>query len=199
MNETFKYSSFKSRLFATIIDGILISIPSFIIFATTRHSTALTYYIFTYTFSFLSWMFFVFTLVKFGGTPGKLLLGLRVVKLDGQRIDIKIAILRSIVELGQTVIFALLSIYFIIKIGYPNFIENDIFQIRNQIHAITPFWVKPFNYLFNAYMFSESIVMLTNKRRRAIHDYIAGTIVIHREINKSKMRFKLYESISNKN
>jgi uncharacterized RDD family membrane protein YckC len=29
------------------------------------------------------------------------------------------------------------------------------------------------------YDWSEIIVLLTNKKRRAIHDYIAGTVVIH--------------------
>jgi hypothetical protein len=33
-------------------------------------------------------------------------------------------------------------------------------------------------YLMVAWTFSEVLVMLTNKRRRALHDFIAGTLVV---------------------
>jgi uncharacterized RDD family membrane protein YckC len=32
---------------------------------------------------------------------------------------------------------------------------------------------------YNVWLVSEYIVMLTNKRRRSLHDLIAGTVVIH--------------------
>jgi uncharacterized RDD family membrane protein YckC len=33
-------------------------------------------------------------------------------------------------------------------------------------------------WLSNIWFYSELIVMLTNKKRRAIHDYMAGTVIV---------------------
>jgi uncharacterized RDD family membrane protein YckC len=37
----------------------------------------------------------------------------------------------------------------------------------------------------NVWIFSEFVVLLTNKKRRALHDFMAGTVVIRKEsLNK---------------
>jgi uncharacterized RDD family membrane protein YckC len=41
-----------------------------------------------------------------------------------------------------------------------------------------PFWTQPVGVLIQVWIWSEFITMLFNKRRRAIHDYIAGTVVV---------------------
>ena len=47
-------------------------------------------------------------------------------------------------------------------------------EIENTISSLA-IWR---DYAFNLWVFSEPIVLLTNKKRRAIHDFIAGTMVI---------------------
>lgn len=46
--------------------------------------------------------------------------------------------------------------------------------------SFTPGWYKIVNILMNVWIWSEFIVILTNKKRRAIHDFIAGTVVAHK-------------------
>jgi len=43
-----------------------------------------------------------------------------------------------------------------------------------------PSWLKPLQLIQNIWVWSEFIVLLTNRKRRAIHDFIAGTVVIHK-------------------
>ncbi|TMF06308.1 MAG: hypothetical protein E6I52_00640 [Chloroflexi bacterium] len=43
---------------------------------------------------------------------------------------------------------------------------------------IAPFWYQIVNVLTHVWIWSEFITMLFNKKRRAIHDFMAGTIVI---------------------
>jgi len=41
-----------------------------------------------------------------------------------------------------------------------------------------PSWYRTLNILQNIWIWSEFVVLLTNAKRRAIHDYLAGTVVI---------------------
>ena len=51
---------------------------------------------------------------------------------------------------------------------------------RNQrMLELAPSWYKPIEVLFNIWTWGELIVLLTNRKRRALHDFIAGTVVVH--------------------
>jgi hypothetical protein len=43
---------------------------------------------------------------------------------------------------------------------------------------LTPSWYKPLQIIQNVWVWGELIVLLTNRKRRALHDFIAGTVVI---------------------
>jgi uncharacterized RDD family membrane protein YckC len=45
--------------------------------------------------------------------------------------------------------------------------------------AKTGSWTDILNWLLLAWTLSELVVLLFNEKRRAIHDYIAGTVVVH--------------------
>jgi len=47
-----------------------------------------------------------------------------------------------------------------------------------RLAQLTPAWYKPVLILENIWVWSEFIVMMTNKKRRALHDFLAGTLVI---------------------
>lgn len=54
--------------------------------------------------------------------------------------------------------------------------ERTLYMIKQ-----TPSWYNVANLAMNIWIWSEFIIMLTNKKRRALHDFIAGTVVIHKE------------------
>ena len=41
-----------------------------------------------------------------------------------------------------------------------------------------PNWYQSVNIIASIWIWSEFIIMLTNKKRRALHDFMAGTVVI---------------------
>jgi uncharacterized RDD family membrane protein YckC len=45
--------------------------------------------------------------------------------------------------------------------------------------ARAPAWYGTVNLLLQLWVWGEFVVMLTNKKRRALHDFMAGTVVIH--------------------
>jgi len=45
---------------------------------------------------------------------------------------------------------------------------------------LAPGWFKPVQIVQQIWIWSEFIVMLTNRKRRALHDFIAGTVVVRK-------------------
>ena len=44
---------------------------------------------------------------------------------------------------------------------------------------LAPSWYSTVSILMQIWIWSEFVSMLFNKRRRAVHDFIAGTVVLH--------------------
>lgn len=125
--------------------------------------------------------FHVYLVKKYGGTPGKLLLKIKIAKIDGSDVGYKEAVLR------YSVLFV---ISFVMSVGLlPVVLEmtdTEYFSMGWQERTLymlehTPSWYNAVNIVMNIWIWSEFLVMLTNKKRRALHDFIAGTVVIPRE------------------
>jgi hypothetical protein len=57
---------------------------------------------------------------------------------------------------------------------------NLTWNARNQkIYGLYPLWFGWVDTLSQAWTWSEIIVLLFNKKKRALHDFMAGTVVIH--------------------
>jgi hypothetical protein len=44
---------------------------------------------------------------------------------------------------------------------------------------LAPSWYKPLRWTQTSWDWGELVVLLTNRKRRALHDFIAGTVVVH--------------------
>jgi hypothetical protein len=63
-----------------------------------------------------------------------------------------------------------------------NWYEAKGFMEHQQfIEAYLPAWYTTVNVLQQVWIWSEVVVLLFNVRKRALHDFIAGTVVIHKE------------------
>lgn len=122
--------------------------------------------------------FHVYLVKRYGGTPGKLMLKIRITRTDGSQVGYREALLRYSVLF---VFSSLQSIALIIATLSMSDMEYSslTFDVRSaKLVEIAPSWYQPIYILMNIWIWSEFIVMLTNKRRRAIHDFMAGTVVI---------------------
>ena len=73
------------------------------------------------------------------------------------------------------------EIYFLYLLPADNYLTETYVQIVNQLVTSSRFYElfsKVSIALTFSWTFSEVIVLLFNKKKRAIHDYIAGTVVI---------------------
>jgi hypothetical protein len=55
----------------------------------------------------------------------------------------------------------------------------------HQIQAVQPSWMRYMAVVQQVRIWSELVVMLTNERRGALHDFISGTVVIRRRVKTS--------------
>jgi uncharacterized RDD family membrane protein YckC len=124
----------------------------------------------------------VYLVKRFGGTPGKLMLGQRIVTLRGAPVGYRAAFLRYVVlmllALGTSTAGALGAL----RIPDAEYAALTTWiALSQRIIDSTPWWYQPTNVALQVWVWSEFIVLLTNKKRRALHDFMAGTVVIRRD------------------
>ena len=173
------YAGFWCRLGAAIIDMFL-WVP--IVFLAHKLQSInipiAVFIVILQAFSFA--IYSIYFNLKYGGTIGKLAVGIRITKPNGSRIGAREAILRSSLDLAYGLLFAIFNVYAISKIDATAYLSAASYFERAKL--IMPLFPKISRYtelLSNIWYWSEIIVLLLNKRKRALHDYIAGTVVIH--------------------
>ena len=166
MSSVKKSSTFWPRFFAAVIDGICLSIISGLLGSVTEFLPESVIGIFKYVSIFNIYIYSVLLHGLYGQTVGKALLSLKVVNYpDEKEINFKQALLRDIVPVSLIAIA--LFIQFIVPIAQNSNIQAVVYYLLVFISVIHNIW-----YLL------EIITMLFNKKRRALHDFIAKTIVI---------------------
>lgn len=117
---------------------------------------------------------------KYRGTPGKLIAGIKIIKINGKPIGWKEAILRHSVLFILTIFSVIVMIISLLKANETVF--NSLGWLKQTEYlmslAAIPFMVHAWT--SNIWIYSEFIVLLTNKRKRAVHDFIAGTVIVRK-------------------
>ena len=111
----------------------------------------------------LSVYYLVYTPINTGQTFGKRLLSIKVVKMDGNDLDIKTMIIREIIGVIL--------------------IEGVMFTVSTYFHEIVAMLMHiPYSnyiaYAFTAVLVVSIIMAIIKPEKRMIHDYLAGTKVI---------------------
>ena len=161
-----KYATFGPRFWASIIDGIVISVLSAIlVFLGTQAGGGIQTtlgYIDTVQFAVYS----VALHTLYGQTFGKMALDVKVVDhLTENHISFKQAFLRDCVPVVMLILLLIASIF-----------------VPAEQAGETPDWLiyamMAFGISYFLWHLLEIITMLFNEKNRALHDFIAGTVVI---------------------
>jgi len=121
----------------------------------------------------------VYLVRRFGGTPGKRLMKLRIVKVGGESVTYREALLRYLPEWVMGIGTSLAGIVAVLSLTDAQYFAAATFIERGQVVTeAMPSWNGPVTIALNVWVWGEFLVMLTNKKRRAIHDFIAGTVVV---------------------
>jgi uncharacterized RDD family membrane protein YckC len=114
----------------------------------------------------------------YGGTPGKIAVGITIIRLDGESIGWKEAFLRYSVLFGLTLLSSIMMILCLLKADEATFMKLGWMQRSVYLMSLYPLFFKLYSWANNIWFYGELIVLLTNKRKRAVHDFIAGTVIV---------------------
>jgi uncharacterized RDD family membrane protein YckC len=176
-NDALHYAGFWQRFGAFWLD-FLIFVPALgLSFWLAEESRMFHFY------SFLPWLFFglwfhVYLVKRYGGTPGKLMLKIRIARCDGSPIGYREAILRHSVVFVLSTLQSIAFIIAIFSMSDSEYLSLSVVARNQRLIEIGPSWYHPITLVMNIWIWSEFVVMLTNKRRRALHDFIACTVVV---------------------
>jgi uncharacterized RDD family membrane protein YckC len=126
-------------------------------------------------------MYHVYFNARFGGTLGKLAVGIRITKPNGTRIGWPEAWKRSSVDIGFGLLMLCVEVWALTQINGEQYSAAAFFERIKLLQSYYPAWFPIIKYSQNIWIWSEVVVLLFNKRKRALHDFIAGTVVIHKE------------------
>ncbi len=167
IEERDKYRTFWRRVGAIFLDGAALApfawLDQFIWNHTSQPLILLPWGIFDLLVGPVYEVAFV---AAYGQTLGKMACGVRIFDLGGKSVSFKQAVLRHIVPILFVPYFVFLQVQNILS-GH---LANRAMGEFSSFLTLFLVWI--------GWVLLEAITMLTNKKRRAIHDFIAGTIVI---------------------
>jgi uncharacterized RDD family membrane protein YckC len=118
----------------------------------------------------------VFMHARWGQTLGKMVAGARVLGIAGTRISWRQAILRDSVGLALTTISTASLAQSLLRVPASTW-DHGWAQAALLIGESQPTWGLWARHASTAWFWSEVLVLLFDSKRRALHDFIAGTIV----------------------
>lgn len=164
-----KYSTFAPRFVSGIIDNLVLWPIQWLLTFAFDHSAPVLLKVLVYTVNscfFLAYSIWMHG--KFGQTIGKMICKVIVLDVSERSLSMKQAVLRDI--LG--VILLPISL----AIDIPRIIQGVDINASTNITTIG--WIITFS-MFGWFVI-ELVTMLTNNKRRALHDFIAGSVVIRK-------------------
>jgi uncharacterized RDD family membrane protein YckC len=157
-----QYQTGWQRLLAFFIDAFITEVARTAINALVWLHLGMVFNIFiAIAYSTVTVAYFIYMHARFGQTIGKFITRVRLVDISGRRISYNQAILRDIVPCLLLPITLWTSLYTVIHEEYPGFL---VYRLAYQFAFL--------------WLILELVTMMFNEQRRAIHDFIARTVVV---------------------
>ena len=171
------YAGFWTRLWAQILDTLFVLPIVFLTLYLNGLGKNMYFYTLLPTILFMLW-YNVYLPQKNGGTPGKIIAGLTIIRLDGNYINWKEAGLLYIVVFILGVFNMIMMSVNLLKADETIFLGLGWLKRSQYIMSFSPIFFKLTSWLTNLWFVGEYFVLLINKRKRSISDFIAGTVVV---------------------
>lgn len=171
------YAGFWRRLFSAVIDALII-FPVLVLLHLFQSASLSIAAVATVVSSVAIAFYTVYFHYRFGATLGKMAAGIRVTRPNGSAIDFKQALLRSSVDIAFAVVVLSAQLIAISRADAATYLGAGWMERATYLLPLMPAWFAAAHIASNIWYWSEFLVLLFNQRRRAIHDFIAGTVVI---------------------
>lgn len=157
-----RYSTGIRRLFSLFIDSFILGIIGWFIQFLGKMDIAFLSFLLIFLKTTMAYMYSILFHACCGQTVGKMIMKVKLYdKSEKKQISFTQALLRDITPIGFLVITHFLA-YLQEANGW-----NSLFYISLSVSFLLFFW-----------LILEPVTMLFNSKKRALHDYIAGTVVL---------------------
>jgi uncharacterized RDD family membrane protein YckC len=179
-NNDFEYVGFWKRALAALIDALIGFVLLPITIPLMKFSFAHRTIVPSLTFSVIWIAFWLWLIVRFGATPGKMVINARIINCNGEFLSWGRALLRMLFPTLLLLINSYLRQWMTMNTApdgtsFGSFM--DIGRASNQysqpLGMITTF--------LTLTIYIDVLVVACNKRKRAIHDFIAGSYVVTKD------------------
>jgi hypothetical protein len=93
--------------------------------------------------------------------------------------------LRNLPEFILVLLVSIALVFPLFHMSDAEYQSLSFMERAKRMTELAPSWYKPLQIAQNIWFWGELIVLLTNRKRRALHDFIAGTVVVHLSPNES--------------
>lgn len=165
------YASFKQRALALFLDGLILSPLAVIdwLNRTEWKSVILLFIVFAAGVLYKPFLEF-----KKGATIGKQALNISVISSAGTPVTIQQAALRNIFEITMRVLTFAVTLMVFVSAGFSSVTTNaEYVALQNNIANMNPYLV-----VYFLLILAEIILVLSDTKRRALHDRIGDTLVV---------------------
>lgn len=172
-----QYAGFWRRLGAILADGVFMCPLFAVIYVGLMQSHLFFLYWLLPSILFGLW-YNVYLVKKFGATPGQRAFKLQIVMADGSPVTLKAAFVRYLVLFVLLVLYDTGSAIASFRIDGPVSRHMDFAERSELITMLTPAWASIVWNIGQVWLWGELLILLCNEERRALQDYMAGTVVI---------------------
>ena len=171
------YAGFGPRLAAKILDLIImLPVSGLLVYINGLSKSA---YFYAIVPTLLIGIIYEVVLVKiYGGTPGKLIMGIKIIQKNGDDINWRAAFYRYSVEFFLAVLGIYVMILTLNLIDDSTYASLGFMKKYQLIATINPIPSQVQSWLNGLWSISGLVVLVSNVRKRSTHDFIAGTVVV---------------------
>ena len=170
-----RYAGFWSRLLANLVDMLALA-PVMAIDWWTSSSKTMSL-VLLIPLSVAGPIYSVSMHARWGQTLGKMVARIRVTTLSGGRISWREAILREGVTIAFNGIATVSTMLAMLRLPESAW-GRGVSEMNTQLGSAQPIWGEWATLATTIWFWGELLVLLFNKKRRALHDFIAGTVVV---------------------
>ncbi|MBK7997772.1 MAG: RDD family protein [Verrucomicrobia bacterium] len=176
--DSLRYAGFGPRLASLLLDFfVTLPLGALALWGTSSFRLFDLYFLIPITLFEL--FYYVYLVRRYGGTPGKLLAGIVIRKVDGTPVGYREAFLRFSVTFVFSLLTSMTLLFPLLQMTDAEYFSLSFMERGKRMIELAPLWYTPLNWAQTVWFWSELIVLLTNKKRRALHDFIAGTVVVY--------------------
>jgi uncharacterized RDD family membrane protein YckC len=172
-----EYGGFWRRVGAMILDAIILA-PMGIALMIGLNFTHYAYIYYSLPSLVVFLFYHVYLVRRFGGTPGKRIIRMRITMTDGSPITLKAAVIRYMPMLLLAIVSSIATIITSLNLDGSGFESLGYLEKMQAVSQHAPSWNIVFTWVMWSWWIIGAITLAANARKRAVHDFMAGTVVL---------------------